>query len=494
MGIVSSIKFKFTLWYLLVLTLLLAGLSVATYAYLSHSMYESLDNSLIVRADQLRGDRRVIETIAQGAFEEELGEVVVLYYERNGEIHSVSRRDVQIQLDAASVKDAIQGQSNLNTVAVEGAGTMRFRFVPFSSDRPVPALLRRGRGQVPVGIAIQSAALAVGQPTKHIEEALNELLRMLFVAFPLTLIVAGVGGVFLARRALKPVDQMAQTAREIEETDLSQRIAVNARDELGRLASTLNQMLERLERAFKRQREFTGDASHELRTPLSVIQAESTLALQRERRPEEYQRSLEAISDEAKHMSQIIEQMLVLARGDSGTGQVSFGKVELNGLLKKVGEDMAILSQEKGLRWTLRLNGPLTIEGDLDLLRRLFLNLADNAVRYTPHGGEVSIAAEAVDATALVSFSDSGIGIATDHIPHIFERFYRVDKARSRSDGGSGLGLAICKQIVELHGGQIEVHSREDKGSTFTVRLPLAQETNHPWSVSARPPPPLALD
>ena len=155
---------------------------------------------------------------------------------------------------------------------------------------------------------------------------------------------------------------------------------------------------------------------------------------------------------------------------------------------------MAILSQEKGLRWTLRLNGPLTIEGDLDLLRRLFLNLADNAVRYTPHGGEVSIAAEAVDATALVSFSDSGIGIATDHIPHIFERFYRVDKARSRSDGGSGLGLAICKQIVELHGGQIEVHSREDKGSTFTVRLPLAQETNHPWSVSARPPPPLALD
>ena len=357
---------------------------------------------------------------------------------------------------------------------------MRFRFVPFNSDRPVPALLRRGRGQVRVGFAIQSAALAVGQPTKHIEDALNELLRMFFVAFPLTLIVAGVGGVFLARRALKPVDQMAQTAREIEETDLSQRIAVNARDELGRLASTLNQMMERLERAFKRQREFTGDASHELRTPLSVIQAESTLALQRERRPEEYQRSLEAISDEATHMSQIIEQMLVLARGDSGTGQVSFGKVELNGLLKKVGEDMAILSQEKGLRWTLRLNGPLTIEGDLDLLRRLFLNLADNAVRYTPHGGEVSIVAEAVDATALVSFSDSGIGIATDHIPYIFERFYRVDKARSRSDGGSGLGLAICKQIVELHGGQIDVHSREDKGSTFTVRLPLAQETNHP--------------
>ena len=474
MCIVSSIKFKFTLWYLLILTLLLVGLSVATYAYLSRSMYESLDDSLVVRAEQLRGDRSVIETIAQGAFEEELGEVVVLYFERNGEIYSVSRRDVQIALDPVSVKDAIQGQREFNTLAVEGAGNIRFHLVPFSSDRPVPALLRRGRGSVPVGIAIQSAALAVGQPTKHIEEALNELLRILFVAFPLTLIVAGVGGVFLARRALKPVDQMTQTAREIGETDLSQRITVNTRDELGRLATALNQMVERLERAFRRQREFTGDASHELRTPLSVIQAESTLALQRQRQPEEYQRSLETISDEAKHMSQIIEQMLALARADEGTGQIAFGKVELDGLLREVGETMAILSQEKGLHWALRLNGPFTVKGDRGLLTQLFLNLADNAVRYTSHDGEVSIATDGVDGTALVSVSDSGIGIATDHIPHIFERFYRVDEARSRSDGGSGLGLAICKQIVELHGGQIDVHSREDKGSTFTVRLPLA--------------------
>ena len=480
MGIVSSIKFKFTLWYLLVLTLLLVGLSVATYAYLSRSMYESLDDSLVVRAERLRGDRSVIETIAQGAFEEELGEVVVLYFERNGEIYSVSRRDIQIELDPVSVKNAIQGQSEFNTLAVEGVGNIRFRLVPFNSDRPVPVLLRRRPRPVAADLSIQSAALAVGQPTKHIEGSLNELLRMVFVAFPLTLIVAGVGGVFLARRALKPVEMMAQTAREIEETDLSQRVDVNARDELGQLAATLNQMLERLESAFRRQREFTADASHELRTPLSVIQAESTLALQRQRRPEDYQSSLETISDEAEHLSQIIERMLVLARADSGTGQIAFEKVELDGLLKKVGETMAILSQEKGLHWALRLNGPFTVKGERGLLTQLFLNLADNAVRYTSHDGEVSIATDGVDGTALVSVSDSGVGIATDHIPHIFERFYRVDTARSRSDGGSGLGLAICKQIVELHGGQIDVHSRVDKGSTFTVRLPLAQETNHP--------------
>lgn len=469
----SSIKFKFTVWYLLVLTLLLVGLSVTTYAYLSRNLYESLDDSLIVRTDQLRNVRGVLRAIAQGTFEEEVGEVVVLYYERDGEIYATSRRGLQIQLDTKSVRAAIEGQSAFETVSVENVGEIRFRIVPFRPDRPVP--LPRGPGAPPRGFSIRSAAIAVGQPTDQIDVALGELVRTFLVALPLTLLVAGAGGVFLAGQALKPVDQMTKAAQEIEETDLSRQIPVNTQDELGRLGSTLNQMLARLDRAFNRQKEFTGDASHELRTPLAVIQAESTLALQRDRTSEEYRSSLDTIAEEAESMSRIISQMLALARADSGADQVVFEELELHGLLREVAEDMEALSRGKSLRWETRLNGSSTVMGDRGLLKQLFLNLIENSVRYTPQGGEVSIRSEVNDHEALLSVSDSGIGISEEHLPHIFERFYRVDKARSRSEGGSGLGLAICQQIIELHQGRIEVRSAEGKGTTFTVTIPLAR-------------------
>ena len=473
MRFISSIKFKFTVWYLLVLTVLLIGLSLATYGYLSRNLYESLDDSLIVRTDQLRNVRGVLRAIAQGTFEEELGEVVVLYYERDGEIYGTSWRGLQIQLDTKSVRDAIRGQNAFDTVSVENVGEIRFRIVPFRSDRPVP--FPRGQGASPRGFSIRSAAIAVGQPTDQIDMALGELVRTFLVAVPLTLLVAGAGGVFLAGRALKPVDQMTKVAQEIEETDLSQKIPVNTQDELGRLGSTLNQMLARLSRAFNRQKEFTGGASHELRTPLAVIQAESTLALQRIRTPEEYRGSLETIAEEAESMSRIISQMLALARADSGADQVVFEELELHGLLREVAEGMEALSRGKSLQWEMRLNGSSAVMGDRGLLKQLFLNLIENSVRYTPQGGVVSIASEVKDEEALLSFSDSGIGISEEHLPHIFERFYRVDKARSRSEGGSGLGLTICQQITELHQGRIGVRSVEGKGTTFTVTIPLVQ-------------------
>ena len=473
MRFISSIKFKFTVWYLLVLTVLLIGLSLATYGYLSRNLYESLDDSLIVRTDQLRNIRGVLQAIAQGTFEEEVGEVVVLYYERDGEIYATSRRGLQIQLDTKSVRDAIGGQSAFDTVSVENVGEIRFRIIPFRPDRPVP--FPRGLGGPPRGFSIRSAAIAVGQPTDQIDMALGALVRTFLVAIPLTLLVAGAGGVFLAGRALKPVDQMTKVAQEIGETDLNRQIPVNTQDELGRLGSTLNQMLARLSRAFNRQKEFTGDASHELRTPLAVIQAESTLALQRVRTPGEYRGSLETIAEEAESMSRIISQMLALARADSGTDQLVFEELELHGLLREVVDDMQALSLGKNLQWKTRLNGSLTVMGDRGLLKQLFLNLLENSVRYTPQGGEVSITSEVNGHEALLSVSDSGIGISDEHLPHIFERFYRVDKARSRSEGGSGLGLAICQQITELHQGQIGVRSAEGKGTTFTMTIPLVQ-------------------
>jgi heavy metal sensor kinase len=471
MSFVHTIKFRFTVWYLLVLALLLAGLGIGAYLYLSRSLHSSLDKSLVLRMEQLRNVREVIETIWQGSFEERLGEVVVLFYERDGVVYAMSPREVGIALDEETVRGALDGKSSFETIQVDAIGEMRFHVVPFGQGGAISLSPRQGMGMP--GISVKSAALAVGRSTGDIEQALDGLIRTLLIAVPLTLLVAGAGGVFLARRALKPVDDIAKTARQIGETDLTQRIAVSSRDELGRLAFTLNQMIGRLEKAFNRQREFTGDASHELRTPLSVIQAESTLALRRVRSPEDYRASLESIAEESGHMSSLIDQLLILARADSDTEQLFLDEVELNGLLREVGADAGLLLRNRGLELELQLNDSLVVRADKGLLRRLFLNLVDNAVRYTPEGGRVSIATAVRDHTALVSVSDTGIGIAPEHLPRIFDRFYRVDKARSRAEGGSGLGLAICKHIVEVHEGRIEVDSQEGRGTTFHVSLPL---------------------
>jgi signal transduction histidine kinase len=254
---------------------------------------------------------------------------------------------------------------------------------------------------------------------------------------------------------------------------LSQRISVNTRDELGRLAATLNAMIGRLERAFRRQKQFTSDASHELRAPLAVIEAESSLALQKERPPSDYRQSLETISQESRRMSSLIEQLLTLARADAGKEQWNFAEVNLGGLITNLSADVEVLCQEKALTCQLGQTEELVIKGDEARLRELFVNLLDNAIRYTPSPGTVSISLHREVQMAVVAITDTGVGVPPEDMPFIFERFYRVDKPRSRAEGGTGLGLAICRYIAEAHGGKIEVESRVGVGSTFSVWLPL---------------------
>jgi len=285
--------------------------------------------------------------------------------------------------------------------------------------------------------------------------------------------VAAAVGVFLTKRALKPVEKITEAAQEIEESDLSRRIEVQSEDELGRLAIVLNQMISRLEGAFKRQRQLTADASHELRTPLAVIQASSTLALRKKRTGSDYRKALESISIEATHMSTMVESLLFLARSDSGNKRLNLDKVNLSDLLTGLVSELELLFKGKGLQFRFEALQNLIVRGDRIELKRLFLNLLDNAVKYTLVGGIVSVSAVKKGDNALVAITDSGIGISQEHIPHIFERFYRVDAARSTDNEGMGLGLSICNQIVQLHGGHIEVESQLGKGSTFSVSLPL---------------------
>jgi heavy metal sensor kinase len=465
MSFIHSIKFRFTIWYLLVLAVLLLALSAGVYFYLSRSLYRSLDDSLEIRSSQLSNIPAILESIRQGEFQEELGEIVILYFYSGDQLTEVSPRGINITLPYELISQAIAGTSSFTTIQTAEHEGLRLLAVPINISILGP----------PPGI--QPAALVIARSTKQIDQALAGLVHTLIIAVPLALALAAGGGIFLARRALKPVDKIAQTAQEIEETDLSRRINVNTKDELGRLAATLNAMIGRLEKAFQRQKQFTSDASHELRTPLAVIEAESTLALQKERPSGDYRQSLEIISQESRQMSSLINQLLTLARADAGKEQWNFTEVNLGKLVTNLNTDVEVLCQEKGLSFQLGQLQDLVVKGDEARLRELFMNLLDNAIRYTPAQGTVSTSIRREGQMAVVAIMDTGIGIPAEDIPFLFERFYRVDKARSRADGGSGLGLAICRHIAEAHGGKIEVQSQVGAGSTFSVWLPL-QSTN----------------
>jgi heavy metal sensor kinase len=322
---------------------------------------------------------------------------------------------------------------------------------------------------VPFGVHV----LIVGQLTTEITGVLNTFKFVLLITILSVIVLAGIGGLFLASRVLKPVEQITQTAQQIEESDLSQRIAVKNDDELGRLASTLNDMIGRLEEAFNRQRQFTADASHELRTPLAIMQAEATLALSKERTEADYRKSLETISQESTYMSSVIGKLLFLARSDAGKEQLNFEDVDLKDLITGLSTNVEALAADKGIKFTIDAQESLVVSGDKVKLRQLFINILENAVRYTPTGGNISVSLLKKDSNAITSISDTGIGIPPEHLPHIFERFYRVDKARSRADGGVGLGLAIAKYIAESHKGKITVESEVGKGTNFTVTIPL---------------------
>jgi heavy metal sensor kinase len=461
MSFIHSIKFRFTIWYLLVLAILLAALSIGVYFYLSRSLYRNLDDSLELRSTQLCSISTILESINQGEFEQELGEVVILYFYSGGQLLEVSPQGINITVPDELISQAIAGASSFATVQTAEGERLRLLAVPINVSIVGP----------PPGI--QPAALVIAHSTRQIDQALAGLVHTLIIAVPLALALAAGGGIFLARRALEPVDKISQTAQEIEESDLSRRINVNTKDELGRLAATLNEMIGRLERAFQRQKQFTSDASHELRAPLAVIEAESTLALQKERPSSDYQQSLEIISQESRQMSSLIDQLLTLARADAGKEQWNFTEVNLGKLVSNLSTDVEVLCQEKGLSFQLGQTQDLVVKGDEARLRELFMNLLNNAIRYTPSPGTVSVSFRSEGQMAVVAITDTGVGIPAEDIPFIFERFYRVDKARSRAEAGSGLGLAISRHIAEAHGGKIEVESQVGAGSTFSVWLPL---------------------
>jgi two-component system OmpR family sensor kinase len=262
--------------------------------------------------------------------------------------------------------------------------------------------------------------------------------------------------------------------QRITAENLDQTLPVSpADDEIGRLTHTINEMIQRLHDSFAQIRQFSGDASHELRTPLTIVRGEIELALRSPKSSEQYRRVLASTLEEVLRLTTIIDNLLTLSKADQGLYEAQFSEVNLKELAEELFEDSEVLAAEKKIVVTLHAPLPITIVGDKTRLRQLFLNLIDNAVKYTPEAGRVAMTVVREGDSAVFRIADSGLGIPPAEIGRIFDRFYRVDKARSREMGGSGLGLAIAKWIAELHRGTITVTSEVQKGSIFTVRLPM---------------------
>ena len=295
------------------------------------------------------------------------------------------------------------------------------------------------------------------------------------MAGPLTVGATLAGGYYLAGRTLAPVERITETARSISGEKLDRRVPVaNPGDELGRLAATLNDMLDRLERSFAEMQRFTADAAHELRTPLAVIRNEAEVALRTPRTVEEYTRVLEGLLEEVVRLSEMADQLLFLCRQDVGLNPPTHRDVPLDDLLRAVTDTMRPVAESKDIALVLGDNPPCTVRGDANQLRRVFYNLLDNAAKYTAAGGTVRVASRHEGNEVVVSVSDTGIGIAAEHLTRVFDRFYRVDPSRAGETGGAGLGLAICRSVIRTARGSIEASSEIGRGSVFDVRLPVS--------------------
>ena len=315
-------------------------------------------------------------------------------------------------------------------------------------------------------------------PTEPFDQALDSFRLMEKRFLPLLVVLASLLGYWLSGRALAPVNRIIESAERVGVRNLSRRLEVpRAKDELRRLTEQLNAMLDRIEVSVKRITQFTADASHDLRTPLALIRTNAELALRRTRTDSEYRETLARILSTSEETTELIEQLLLLARADANVAQLKLETTMLSPVLQAVAQNANLLSAGKGLTFSQSVvSSTDSLFANQPALERLFMTVLDNAIKYTSPGGHVSLSLHLENSQAIVEVADTGIGIAEKDLPHVFERFYRADQARSRETRGSGLGLSIAKWIAETHNGSIDLHSQLGQGTRVTIRLPLAAE------------------
>ena len=457
-----SIGVRLTIWYLAIFALAQLVFGAGMWFILRHNLFDLVDDGLEEQIDDLKNflqsqpkDRplaKLQEEVNETYAIEHSGEYLEVYAERDQLIYRSTflQAHPSVLLPPDQVKRPI----------------LRSRKI---DDRPFRFSFQK------MEINGHTYTVEMGVHADDVVETLHLFRFYLWMFAPVLLLVAAGGGYWLSRRALSPVDSLARTAREISGTNLNRRLQkLDTGDELQRLSDTLNEMLDRIESAFLRITQFTADASHELRTPVSLIRTEAELALRRSRGEAEYKESLRHILLEAERTTALLEQLLSLARTDSGREALHLQPVDLRQTLRTVVDGWQQVATIRNLQFSSSLDAPeSSVMGDETLLRRLADILLDNAFKYTPSPGSVRLSLEQSANSAVITVRDSGVGIAEEEQSKIFERFYRVDKARSRAQGGAGLGLAIAQWIVTQHRGSIRVESQPGSGTTFRVELPM---------------------
>jgi heavy metal sensor kinase len=463
-----SLSFRLVAWYAGVLTAVFVLLGLLTFLFLRHYLEANLIDTQARRARQIAGTlvaqaRRTTE----GTLREE---VERLYSPRvNDRFIRISRADGEVVyasgmphsglFDPASVPASAGNflEGVARKVAVAG-GSLLIAAVPATGS---DGTLYR----VEVGTSAASA-----------EETLAQVLLMLAVGLPVAVAVAVAGGFILVRRALEPVERMALKAEEITQHNLSERLpVVHSGDELERLSISLNHMITRLEDALRGSKQLVADASHELRTPLAVMRGELESLAQDGRLARETREALGSVLEEVERLAEIVESLFSLSRLDAGEAD-AWQRFDLAELAATTAEQMSLLATDKNIRVQCESTPGVAVRGDRARLKQVIVNLLDNAIKYTPQGGQVMLRVRSEGAHAVLDVSDTGIGIPAEALPHVFKRFYRVDGSRSREQGGAGLGLSIVKSICAAHGAEVEVLSTLGEGSTFRVRQPLAAE------------------
>ena len=452
-----SIRVRLTAWYAVVLGLMMMVYAAATFGAVRHEFFEQFD-------DQLHEDFESAEGFLAPAAD---GRVT---WSGDGRHDPDNDEDRGSDVWLASGEQVYRSGASSSLPPVALASTTaqpRYESITANGQR-----WRTLTGTTLVGG--RAVVLRVSRAEGHLRTQLWEILVVLVLGLPVVVVLAGVGGYALARRALTPIDHLATDARRITADRLHERLSVpNQHDEIGQLAAVINDAFARLESSFEQLRRFTADASHELRTPLAVIRGLGEGALGKTRTPDEYKEVMGSMLEEVDRLTNLVDTLLRLSHGDAGTVRLARSAVDVGELASEAVSSLGILAEERNQRVTVDAAEGVVVSADRLVLREAITNVVDNAIKYSPPASSVRIRVYADGGEAHLTVADEGPGIAAQDRQRIFDRFFRLDEARSRASGGAGLGLAIAKWAVEVNGGRISVDTGANSGSVFHIVLPI---------------------